>query len=839
MNFRPFALLAFISPIVLPYASSQTARPTLAASSVTAVPPLILYSGQVESRTGQMFATFLIYQEQSGGEPLFTESQALALDATGHYKVQLGASNPNGLPSDLFSSGEARWLEVQIAGEPAQPRVLLVSVPYALKAADSAMLGGLPASAFALAGSNTGLVDAATATISPDASAPTVTTTGGTANNLAKFSGTSTIVNSIIYDNGTDVGIGTTSPSAKLTVDGTMTVDGASTLNGTVTLPAQGTATAAKADSSQPFKLYTSAYNSSSRSVVTPRFQLMAEVTGNDTSSPNGTLNLLASPNASAPAETGFYINTNGTIHFAPNQTFPGADITGTVNASSYDLGGSLFATGSASMESAYLGFSGNTKSTGIENTGTGYLALSSDTTGTDNTATGALALFSNTTGGYNTATGLVALYANTTGQSNTANGASTLTNNADGSYNTANGFTALTNNTDGSQNTASGAFALYENTTGDDNTAVGAYSLLDNTTGSFLTAVGYEATSSGSAVINNSTALGANATVGQSNSLILGQTTDGEPGASFVNVGIGTATPRTTLEVAVNAPNALGPVLTLTNSGEGGSAIDFNTSQPLAGATYTPAARIVAYDNGTIDSGSGSRGIAMQSRAGQGLQNNLVVDGNGVHVPGALEGGVNNSKIDHPLDPANKYLVHSSVQSSEMMNIYTGNIVTDGLGLATVKLPEWFEAENSDFRYQLTVLDERFAQAVISKKIKNGQFTIHTNASNVEVSWQITAIRQDAYAKAHPLVVEQQKPAGERNFYLHPELYGKSAERQAGASHIYGQPASAVGKSFPVPPRPETKLPVLPATNRPGLPNLKDPTQRPATTPVAQLATK
>jgi hypothetical protein len=207
--------------------------------------------------------------------------------------------------------------------------------------------------------------------------------------------------------------------------------------------------------------------------------------------------------------------------------------------------------------------------------------------------------------------------------------------------------------------------------------------------------------------------------------------------------------------------------------------------------------------------------------------------------VPGALEAGENNSRIDHPLDPANKYLVHSSVQSSEMMNIYTGNIVTDELGLATVKLPDWFEAENSDFRYQLTVLDERFAQAVISKKIQNGQFTIHTNASNVEVSWQITAIRQDSYAKAHPLVVEQLKPASERNFYLHPELYGQSAERQAGASHTYGQPASAVGKSFPVPPRPETKLPVLPANNRPRPPGLNNPTQRAATTPVAQLATK
>jgi hypothetical protein len=113
------------------------------------------------------------------------------------------------------------------------------------------------------------------------------------------------------------------------------------------------------------------------------------------------------------------------------------------------------------------------------------------------------------------------------------------------------------------------------------------------------------------------------------------------------------------------------------------------------------------------------------------------------------------------------------------MMNIYSGNVTTDDLGLATIYLPDWFEVENGDFRYQLTVVDGRFAQAVVSKKIQNHQFTIHTNVSNVEVSWQITGVRQDAYAKAHPLVVEQAKPANERGSYMHPELYGQPKEKQ------------------------------------------------------------
>ena len=100
---------------------------------------------------GETSITFLIFKGEQGGEPLFTESQTVTPDRAGQYKVQLGASLSNGIPIDLFSSGEARWLEVQIAGEQPQPRVLLVSVPYALKAADAATLGGLPASAYALA----------------------------------------------------------------------------------------------------------------------------------------------------------------------------------------------------------------------------------------------------------------------------------------------------------------------------------------------------------------------------------------------------------------------------------------------------------------------------------------------------------------------------------------------------------------------------------------------------------------------------------------------------------------------------------------------------------------
>ena len=550
MNLRSFALLTLLSPIVLPYAASQITVRTLAASAPAPVPPLVPYSGQVAGRTGQASATFLIFKDQTGGEPLFTESQTVALDDAGRYRVELGAASPSGLPSDLFATGEARWLEVQMAGQPAEPRVLLASVPYALKAADSATLGGLPASAFVLAGSNVAVANAASAAITPEA-ATTVTTTGGTANQIAKFSGSNTIVNSLIYDNGTAVGIGTTTPSSTLTVNGTTTLDGTTYFNGQVFFNQTGTATAATGYPSQAFKFQGSAYDSSTKSVVYPRFGWQTEPTGNNTASPGGTLNLVATPGTPPLAETGFYINTDGTIHFAPGQTFPGTgngtitgvtagtgltgggtsgnvtlelDTTkvpllaannaftgnqtitgnlsvsgtataGVVNAANgFDLGGSRFAFGSPVNGSVFLGFAGSTSSTGISNTASGFQALNANSTGSYNTANGHAALYSNTTGENNTASGLEALYSNTTGYNNTASGVLALYYNTTGYDNAASGLEALYSNTTGYNNTANGLQALSLNTTGSSNTANGYQALLSNTTGSNNTASGVEA---------------------------------------------------------------------------------------------------------------------------------------------------------------------------------------------------------------------------------------------------------------------------------------------------------------------------------------------------------
>jgi hypothetical protein len=147
------------------------------------------------------------------------------------------------------------------------------------------------------------------------------------------------------------------------------------------------------------------------------------------------------------------------------------------------------------------------------------------------------------------------------------------------------------------------------------------------------------------------------------------------------------------------------------------------------------------------------------------------------VHVAGFLSKGAGAFKIDHPLDPENKYLLHSFVESPDMMNIYNGNVTTDENGEATIKLPDYFETLNRDFRYQLTVIGE-FAQAIVASEIKNNRFTIKTDQPEVKVSWQVTGIRRDAYAEANRIRVEEAKPERERGYYLHPKIFNQPEER-------------------------------------------------------------
>ncbi len=148
-----------------------------------------------------------------------------------------------------------------------------------------------------------------------------------------------------------------------------------------------------------------------------------------------------------------------------------------------------------------------------------------------------------------------------------------------------------------------------------------------------------------------------------------------------------------------------------------------------------------------------------------------------GVVITGTLFKGGGAFRIDHPLDPAGKYLSHSFVESPDMMNIYNGNITLDGKGEAVVTLPEWFDALNKEFRYQLTCIGG-FSPVYIAQEIAGNRFKIAGGKRGQKVSWQVTGIRHDAWANAHRIPLEEEKPAAERGSYLHPEAIGQPAEK-------------------------------------------------------------
>ncbi|MBS1771489.1 MAG: hypothetical protein JST82_01425 [Bacteroidetes bacterium] len=158
------------------------------------------------------------------------------------------------------------------------------------------------------------------------------------------------------------------------------------------------------------------------------------------------------------------------------------------------------------------------------------------------------------------------------------------------------------------------------------------------------------------------------------------------------------------------------------------------------------------------------------------------------VTVTGTLAKGGGTFKIDHPLDPENKYLYHSFVESPDMMNIYNGNIVTDAAGNATVTLPSYFEALNQDFRYQLTVMGS-FAQAIIAEEVSGNQFKIKTDKPNVKVSWQVTGVRHDKFANAHRVVPETEKEPEMKGHYLHAAEWGMPESKSA---EVVNRPPSA-----------------------------------------------
>jgi hypothetical protein len=329
----------------------QAQQSVVATNTSVTVPPLVNFSGTLNDANGKPLSgtvavTFLLYKESQGGSPLWLETQNVQPDNTGHYTVMLGSTSSTGLPSDIFIAGEAHWLGVQVQGQSQeeQPRVLLVSAPYALKAGDAETIGGLPPSAFVLAApataSSTSMPTAFARSASPaDAPAGTDVTGSGTADFIPLWTTTSNIGNSVLFQSGSGatakVGINTKTPGA------TLDVRGAANVEGLLTLPATGAATSSGGRVSQGQEFVASSYNSGTAAAVNQTFELRAEPAGNDTASPSGTLSLLFGSGTTSPAETGLKIASDGRFTFATGQTFPGTGtITGVTTASGSGLTG-------------------------------------------------------------------------------------------------------------------------------------------------------------------------------------------------------------------------------------------------------------------------------------------------------------------------------------------------------------------------------------------------------------------------------------------------------------------------------------------------------------------
>ena len=174
----------------------------------------------------------------------------------------------------------------------------------------------------------------------------------------------------------------------------------------------------------------------------------------------------------------------------------------------------------------------------------------------------------------------------------------------------------------------------------------------------------------------------------------------------------------------------------------------------------------------GSIGTNSGTAGGVYGASAGSSSYAGYF-EGH-VNVTGTLSKGGGAFRIDHPLDPANKILQHSFVESPDMLNIYNGVVTTDAAGEAMVELPTWFMALNRDFRYGLTPLGRPAPDLHVKATVRAGRFKIAGATPGQDVSWQLTGIRRDAWANANRIAVELDKPSAQRGQYLHPVAHGK-----------------------------------------------------------------
>ncbi len=476
-----FALVVF-ALVLFSAASAQQA-------SVTTVPNLIRYGGALRDAQGAPFSssavgvTFAIYNQQDGGAPVWMETQTVTLDAGGNYGVLLGSTTAAGLPADLFSQQEQRWLGVQVQGQSEEPRVLLVSVPYAFKAHEAETLGGKSVSDFVLASGASSSPNGTTsnqASSSPAKNPSTVTTTGirkgDTSDGPTTFSGSTTDQIVGVTQSGTGAGINASAPNNA--VVGNATASYGYALYGI----ASGVGGIAVKGAS------TNISGTGVRGIATAT-----------TGATTGISSYVASPNGIAAV---FNNAAGGKILSGQNDGVEAfaVDGSGNVNSTSgtYRIGGNtVLSIGSPTDDNLFLGAgtgTNNVPGSGERNTFSGFQAGYGNTSGVFNTFSGSRAGYSNTTGGRNTFSGASAGFSNTTASYNSFSGFEAGFSNTTANDNTFSGADAGYNNTTGNGNSFSGESSGYNNTTGASNTFSGENAGFSNTTGYFNTFSGENA---------------------------------------------------------------------------------------------------------------------------------------------------------------------------------------------------------------------------------------------------------------------------------------------------------------------------------------------------------
>ena len=139
---------------------------------------------------------------------------------------------------------------------------------------------------------------------------------------------------------------------------------------------------------------------------------------------------------------------------------------------------------------------------------------------------------------------------------------------------------------------------------------------------------------------------------------------------------------------------------------------------------------------------------------------------------------GAKNFIMDHPLDPANKTLQHSCLEGPEVLNVYSGSITLDEDGTAIVNLPDYFEAINKDYRYQLTAIGGAAPSLHIAEEIVDNTFKIGGGVAGMKVSWEVMGVRNDPYFRDNPYQVVKEKTAAQKGKYFYPQGYGESTDK-------------------------------------------------------------